>query len=362
MMEQIWWNHIIKVHSFLESIVTETVKGSSMLLSLPNSIPWRNTLIDIVSDRLRIENSKNKFEEIKCPEEEPGAYLLERFCKKEIRATYRYGMSYAQFLGKCQETVLNDRYIWVSDIPADKINKWLDFVAEYNVNVKDKTPGIFIMEVHDDSIARKSKKGIKNLIFNQKIGDYDKYAFCALASSETRCKEYLRPYLAEVVSSVCGDDVELCAACVLRGMEFLSLPDQTINDIIESCHRSDGECYFFNKSKEEITVSIWESQLKYIFPLIESYRKYFVKRYIRAIKNILPISNSYGEKVTIPEDVEIGTLFYLVGRGDIVISSTEYDELERYRNARNRLAHMNVLENEEVEAILKAGKHNISLS
>ena len=39
-MEQIWWNHIIKVHSFLESIVTETVKGSSMLLSLPNSIPW----------------------------------------------------------------------------------------------------------------------------------------------------------------------------------------------------------------------------------------------------------------------------------------------------------------------------------
>ena len=46
-----------------------------------------------------------------------------------------------------------------------------------------------------------------------------------------------------------------------------------------------------------------------------------------AIKNILPISNSYGEKVTIPEDVEIGTLFYLVGRGDIVISSTEYNEL-----------------------------------
>ena len=61
----------------------------------------------------------------------------------------------------------------------------------------------------------------------------------------------MRPYLAEVVSSVCGDDVELCAACVLRGMEFLSLPDQTINDIIESCHRSDGERYFFNKSKEE---------------------------------------------------------------------------------------------------------------
>ena len=180
-----------------------------------------------------------------------------------------------------------------------------------------------------------------------------------MASSETRCKEYLRPYLAEVVSSVCGDDVELCAACVLRGMDFLSSPVQTINDVIENGHRSDGECYFFNKSEEEITVSIWESQLKYIFPLIESYRKYFIKRYFKEIKNVLPISNSYGEKVTNPEDVEIGTLFYLVERDDIFIYSTEYNELERYRN---KLAHMSVLENEEVEAILKAGKHNISLS
>lgn len=329
---------------------------------MPNTIPWRNTLIDIVSDRLRIENSKNKFEKIECPNEDPGAYLIERFCKKEIRATYRYGMSYAQFLGECQETVLNDRYIWVSHISADKINKWLDFVAEYTVKVKHKTPGIFIMEVHDDSLARKSKRGIKNLIFNQKIGDYDKYAFCALASSETRCKEYLRPYLAEVVSLICGDDVELCAACVLRGMDFLSSPVQTINDVIESCHRSDGKRYIFNKSEGEITVSIWESQLKYIFPLIESYRKYFIKQYFGAIENVLPINNGFGEKVTIPEDVEIGTLFYLVRRGDIIVSSIEYNELERYRSARNRLAHMNVLENEEVEAILKAGKHNVILS
>ncbi|MFR5700995.1 MAG: hypothetical protein ACLUD0_03420 [Eubacterium ramulus] len=144
----------------------------------------------------------------------------------------------------------------------------------------------------------------------------------------------------------------------------MGLPDQTINDIIESCHRSDVAVngIFINKSMRRNYGLYLGISIEIHFPLIESYRKCFVKRYIRAIKNILPISNSYGEKVTIPEDVEIGTLFYLVGRGDIVISSTEYNELERYRNARNRLAHMNVLENEEVEAILKAGKHNISLS
>ena len=127
----------------------------------------------------------------------------QKYCKRETRAKYRYGVSYAQFLGKCQETVLNDRYVWVSDIPDEKVTKWLDFVSEYQKNVQDKTPGIFILEVHNDVMNRKSKKGIRSLGFEQNIGAYDKYAFCALASSETNCKEFLRPYLAEAVASVC---------------------------------------------------------------------------------------------------------------------------------------------------------------
>lgn len=355
-MDQVWWKHIIKAHSFLEDIVSKVVEGSSVLLSLPVSIPWRNTLIDIVVERLRMENSKNKLEEIACPESDPGEYLLEHFCKEEIRVRYRCGMSYAQFLGKCQETVLNDRYIWVSNIPKDRVDQWIQFVVEYNANVQEKTPGIFILEVNDDSLALKSKKGIKNIVFNQTIGDYDKYAFCALASSETRCKEYLRPYLAEVVSSICGDDVELCAKCVSCGSDFLKDPFGTIYEVVNNSYRSDGERYSFEKTKEDVALFVWESQIKYIFPLIESYRRHFINRYSDAIKKVLPINNSYGDSINTPEDVEIGTLVYLAGKEYISITSVEYTELDMYRNARNKLAHMNVLENEELDKILRSKK------
>ena len=88
--------------------------------------------------------------------------------------------------------------------------------------------------------------------------------------------------------------------------------------------------------------------------------KYFINRYSNAIKNVLPLTTSYGEKVTNPADVELGTLIYMVGKGDLNISSREYAELERYRNARNKLAHMNLLDIGEVEIILKAGKHTVS--
>ena len=356
-MDQIWWNHIIKAHAFLENIVKEAAGGHSLLLTLPDSVPWKSTFLDLIREQLLMENPKNKLEVIECPEEEPGEFILQKYCKRETRAKYRYGVSYAQFLGKCQETVLNDRYVWVSDIPDETVTKWLDFVSEYQKNVQDKTPGIFILEVHNDAMNRKSKKGIRSLGFEQNIGAYDKYAFCALASSETNCKEFLRPYLAEAVASVCGDDVELCAVCVAKGMEFLNAPYETIQKVTEDLVRSDGERYCFSKSQEEVDTLLWEAQLKYVFPLVENYRRYFVKKYYDFIKAVLPINNGYGDQVMVPEEAELGNLMYLVERGGIPVSAEESMELKRYRKARNELAHMNLLSNEELCVILKAGKH-----
>lgn len=137
-MDQIWWNHIIKAHAFLENVVKEAAGGHSLLLALPDSVPWKSTFLDLIREQLLMENPKNKLEVIECPEEEPGEFILQKYCKRETRAKYRYGVSYAQFLGKCQETVLNDRYVWVSDIPDEKVTKWLDFVSEYQKMYRTK--------------------------------------------------------------------------------------------------------------------------------------------------------------------------------------------------------------------------------
>ena len=209
MLDKVWWTHIIKAHKFEEDIVKAAAEGKSVLLSLPENVPWKNTLLDMVEEQLKQENYKNAFEYVDCPEEEPGLFLLNNYCRREKRSSYRYGISYAEFLGKCQDIVLNDRYIWVHDIPQDRCEEWLDFVAEYNNNVKDKTPAIFILEVH--GFYGRSPKGIQKLVFDQAITAYDRFAFCALAASASNtCREYLRPYLAELVSTVCRDDIELC--------------------------------------------------------------------------------------------------------------------------------------------------------
>ena len=352
-MDKLWWNHITKAHKFMKDIVRTAVEGKSILLSLPENVPWRNTLVELVEDQLKLENPKNSFEIISCPEEEAGLYLLNRFCREERRTSYRYGMTYASFLGQCEDTVLNDRYIWITDVPESKYDEWLNFIIEYSKSVTNKTPAIFILEIHKESFAQSAKKGLKKVIFNQNIGAYDKFAFCALAATENNCKDYLRPYLAELVSTLCREDVELCAECVHMGNQFLEDSIPVIHHIQEEKYRSDGKSYEFSKTDEEIKKLIWETQLKHVFPAIEKYRSYFIKKYYDVIGSALPISNSYGELVDKPEDVEIGTLLYLAGNGKIPVSTNEYSELEQYRNSRNKLAHLNILESHAVDFILK---------
>lgn len=89
-MDQIWWNHIIKAHAFLENVVKEAAGGHSLLLALPDSVPWKSTFLDLIREQLLMENPKNKLEVIECPEEEPGEFILQKYCKRETRAKYRY--------------------------------------------------------------------------------------------------------------------------------------------------------------------------------------------------------------------------------------------------------------------------------
>ena len=167
------------------------------------------------------------------------------------------------------------------------------------------------------------------------------------------CKEYLRPYLADLVSSVCKDDIELCAECVRKGSRFLNDPEGILNQILSEEQRSNGKPFSYSMKKELKTI-IWEAQLKTVFPVIERYRGYFIRKYHDSIKKILPVSNSQGQNVLSAEEIEIGTLIYLVGNGTITLTnSCEYQELEMFREARNKLAHLNILDPKTVEMILK---------
>lgn len=352
-MEQIWWKQITKAKHFIDMVTDAILGNKSVILSMPAFVPWHETMYEMIAEILNGENSLNRLVSIDCPEGDVGQYLLENYCKKEKRASYRYGMSYASFLAKSEDIVLNSSYIWVKDVSQKKLEEWSRFIADYNKNVPSHmSPAVFVLEIRDSGKKQKAVKGVQHINFSDNIDAYDKFTFCALASTDIAIRSPLRPYLAEMVSTICSDDIELCAQCIRQGQAFLRNPAQVLASIMDAeCH-SDFSPFAMDLDKSRVDSLIWECQIKLIFPVIEKYRSRFVNQHHKEISSSLPIKDPFGEVITSPQDVELGQLVQLAAMGQITLTQRGYQELDLFRKARNDLAHLTPLEFQVVEEIL----------
>lgn len=352
-MDTIWWEQITKASHFIQTVTSSILNHNSIVIDLPVNTPWKDTLYDSIEGILRQGNPEYKLTFRDCPTQEAGQFLLEEFCKKEKRNSYRYGMSYAKFLAQSEDIVLNSRYVWIKGVSGDRLKEWLDFIAEYNKNLrKGALSAVFILETQEEISKAKKIKGVKYISFDDSINYYDKFAFCALASTGIDIKPGIRPYVAELVSSVCIDDIELCALCLEHWNDFVRQPYDTLTQIIASRAHSNGTSFSTGYSPETVETRIWEAQIKLLFPVVERYRTSFVKKYLQYVEKALPIETAYGELIDDPLDIELGALFHLAKEKMIPLTSKEICQLDTFRKIRNYLAHLKTLDFEQVEWLL----------
>lgn len=339
-MDQIWWTQIPKANRFLHMVTNALLSGRSVILSVPAWLPWPQTMHDVVERLLNVGNPLDRLVTFDCPAGDVGEYLFSNYCKKEKRATYRRGTSYAAFLARSEALVLNHCYLWVQNVPGERLGEWTQFIAEYNRALPpNRPPALFLLETEDEE-QRKGVKGVQRVMFSEYFDEYDYFAFCALASAGESMAPALRTYLAELCSTLCGQDVELCAACIRRGEQFLEAPEESLREIAGGEVRSDGTPFAIRFEGDTVRESIWKSQVRVLFPILHQYRSALVGRHYREIARSLPITTSFGEVIDDPRDVELGPLISLAGRNCLSLSGEEYDLLDLFRDVRNKLAHM----------------------
>lgn len=73
----------------------------------------------------------------------------------------------------------------------------------------------------------------------------------------------------------------------------------TLKQIISKEYRSDGERYPYLRM-DDLRSLIWETQLKTVFPVIERYRSYFIKKYSSYIQKALPPSAIPTGRISFP--------------------------------------------------------------
>lgn len=350
-MDSVWWTRVTNASHFLDRIVDSIQEGQSVLLQLPGYVPWYETMRNKIETELLRQNSTSFYRYVTDSPAEPGEYLFQEFCKKEKRAHYRPGIGYAEFLAKSEDIVLNECILWIKEDDGEKAKKWYAFAESYIRALGKHGRGcVFLLETRSEHNLPE-KKGIKKISLAREIEHYDKYLFNMLAVSGLKGSELFRQYLAEAVSVMLPDDIELSAACIAYGRDFLENPVKIIRKIIETKTRSDGTEFGLEAKESEIRECLWEAQMKVIFPLIEKHRNSVIRKYRRGIDALLPIQAAYGEVIEDADDVELGTVSYLAASGRIQMSEKDLTRVTKLKNARNALAHIGILSQDQVDEI-----------
>ena len=350
-MEYIWWDSVPKARAFIERLVDDMIQEKSLLLHTNHGIPWESSCIQIIRTNVQQQNSFRNFETLD-GSGEPGNILLQKFCSPEKRAMYRPAKGYARFFAENDDIVLHERYIWVTIPSSDALERWSRFVSEYcTYRSKGKTKAVFILQWHG-RLERERKRGIQIHSFDEAIDEYDCTVFTTMAASSISIPRLIQCYLAELASTVLQNDIELSAACLQRYREFLENPSGTIQQLLVEEQRSNGQPFEFEESPQAIDKKIWRAQVRAIYPYLEEYREQFVQKYWNAIDACLPIEAPYGECYTSPNDVGLGTLLHMANENQVLISQQEYEMLKYFRNARNKLSHLDVLSMEEINKLL----------
>ena len=351
MTDKLWWERVPNATAFISDIVKTLLDGKSTFLQHENALPWYDTMFSMITEAIVQQDSAKRMEKIDNVDS-PGTYFLRGYCTPEIRAAYRPAKSAARFLAESDNIVLHTRYFWVRISTADMLTTWVDFVSEYiKYRTKGKDTAVFLLEWEGEKTVL-PRKGLIPIAYEDYVNAYDSTVFAMLASSDGREPDEIKNYAAELAAALTGNDSELCGAVCQCRDAFLANPQETIRQITEEYCRSDGRDFAFYKSEEEIQYNIWQAQVKTFYSFIEEFRADFVKRYGSVIENGLPLRAPWGEDYTAPKDVELGPIVYLADQGKIHFKRDVYDELKRFKEARNMLSHRDILTLDEIRALV----------
>lgn len=392
--EQFWWENITGPSQLIQAIVSELRDGRSVFLSAPDDLPWRSQMRSAVERALR-ENTPNILVDyIDCQDDcqknaqgeiDAATFLLDRYASPDVKNGYRRssGKSIQAYI--LNHHVLRDRVIWVKGMSPCHVENWLSYCREHRA--KSTEDGIFVIECHEDSDQRRTAAGMKLLFYTDYVSHHDAFLFNTILAAPLKCSPEWKQYLSTAISKLCGRDAEL-AASVLEAhggraeCELLQLLDELSRDPqferrFHAGHLDDRHPFALIRSgrRDDMTGSLWETQLQVLFPLLEYERIEFIRHFYDAIQ--VGLKEPYldpdpkkpgphyikqlGERVCNPFDAEIGTLYrmnhlrmYRDSNLYLLYLQEEADRnrLKLLRDMRNSIAHLTACTTESVTEFL----------
>lgn len=344
---EIWWSRLVNSVRFITEVKEVIMNGRSVIMNFSDKVPWIESMTYELEQQLAFLTDTRSFEvhDASKIKTNPGTYLFERFCSDSERKKYWpvKHHSHEKFLAVNDNTALNHRIICVTGLSSRNTSAWLKTVTEYLENTDSNDRGIFIL-VTQDTVTHESRL-IGNIKYTDYITAYDYNMLCLTLLSAGSCRGYQKKYISEIAVNLAGNDVEKAAMLVSSGIRLALNPIETVNRLYNSRGVSEPEL------KEKVTVAVWKAQINLLFPLLEESRRELCNKYKKDIQKFLPLISSFGERIDKASEVEIGQLFFICVQNKI-LGSYDFERLKKMRDARNLLAHREIVEYENLSKLV----------
>lgn len=346
----IWWGQIGNCLRALSDVAACIRDSRSVVLELPENLPWRQTFRDNAAIRRSALGGNRGLRMLSWHDgREPGEFILRELCSREERALYYPGDSCAAYLGQREDLEMNEQDIWITGIHRrEDMLKWYAFLAEYErVSEPLADRAVFVLEYDGPTVPN---PGVAQITFS--VEDYDCRVFC-LESGATLKNTDLREYQAELALRISGTDPELSWALLRTGEQLIRDPVRTAMEVIAGGRSSEGK-QFPAMSEKQILSNARRAALVIFFPVLEQWRVDCVQRHENELEHWLPITNDHGDEITDPYDLEFKDLAIFCKKPGNGFTQEEKTKVAFCRETRNKLAHNNkVLPPEDARQILK---------
>lgn len=366
-----WWNRITGPQGVVEAVADSLSDGHSVSLRIPGDLPWRHEMRAAIRDSLQASYglADVSFEildgdELPSPLGDPGLYLLKRFALKTDQRLYRPhpGKTVQSFL--IERKALRNRIVWLKGLQKDEGEAWLTFCSHYHSSsVED---GLFIIETNDDRNGS-GGSGVRTIALADHVSVFDAQLLNSIMVSDEMPKtpDSVKRYYTALATHLCGTDVEVSGVLITQPDYIGSDPIGLIGRIAqmeEFSRRGSQSCshvlgLFRGGNLEGIKHRIWEAQIETLFPLIESERLSIIEDLEEDIWDLVNSSGieQFGEQVVNPNDVELGTLSYLMATRKLYVPNAAMrDRIRLLRDCRNTIAHRDCCSTEQVALLLDA--------
>lgn len=373
--QSFWWNNITGPNSFVTEVANTLLSKSTVILKVPNDLPWRHQMRKTVEENLRrLSGAGETIIDVidavdDCAEcKDPGKYLLQKYATGEIQRGYREraGMTLQTYMIK--NKVLRNTIIWVKGMDESQVATWIEFCKDYKTT--DVSDGLFVLEFHGSVVVMESK-WIKYIDFMNYVCEYDVQLFNSFVMDEqSGINDAWRRYISTLAAQLCQTDAEVSETYIHETNFLIENPLEGIKRIADNPvfnrrgsekHSSHVLSLWRNNNQNELKRRIWSAQIEVLFPIIEMQRMKIIDELYDQIEYSLTkyAIEQYGQKLSNPYDVELGTLDYMIGHRDdsdmrmlYVPDEVLRNDIHFLRDCRNTLAHGNYCTPEQVNQLL----------